>query len=459
MSEAAAARLAEFAVSTPASAIGEKVLERSALHLLDTVGCGLAAVGLEAGGSATRAAAARRGEPEATVLGGPAAPAPVAALANGTRFHALDFDDTHERGICHVSAVLAAAALAAGQAGGHSGAETLAAYALGSEVTLRIAIAGAESIYARGFHPTSAFGVFGATAAAARLLGLPAETATSALGVAGSFAGGLLEFLSDGSDTKPLHAGWAAHAGLWAAALAAAGAAGPASVLEGRFGVMAAFGGGAPAIETADLGERWELERVAVKAYPMCHWSHSAVGALEELIAGGLDTDAVEAIEATVPSGAVSLILEPSERKRAPATPYEAKFSLPFCLAETLVNGSVELASFTAARIADPETLRLAGRVEGRAWPAGEEPSRFAGAVRVTTGDGGAFDAALDHPPGSPGNPLAPEAVVEKFRANAALALAPDQAAKLEAVVLGFAEVSDLREALSPLADAAPLDD
>jgi 2-methylcitrate dehydratase PrpD len=457
VSETAAARLARFAVSTPAVKIGDEVLERAGLHLLDTVGCGLAAVGLDAGGSATRAAAAHRGEPEATVLAGSAAPAPVAALANGTRFHALDFDDTHERGICHVSTVLAAAALAAGQASARSGAETLAAYALGSEVTLRIAVAGAESIYGRGFHPTSAFGVFGATAAAARLLGLPAETATRALGVAGSFAGGLLEFLSDGSDTKPLHAGWAAHAGICAAELAAAGAAGPASVLEGRFGVLAAFGGdAAPEIETADLGERWELERVALKAYPMCHWSHSAVGALEELIAGGLDADAVDAIEATVPSGAVSLVLEPGERKRAPATPYEAKFSLPFCLAETLVHGSVELASFTAARIADPETLRVAGRVEGRAWPAGEEPARFAGAIRVTTGDGTAFDAALDHPPGSPGNPLARGAVLEKFRANAALALAPDQAAKLESALLGLAEVPDLGAALAPLADAAP---
>ena len=145
-----------------------------------------------------------------------------------------------------------------------------------------------------------------------------------------------------------------------------------------------------------------------------------------------------------------------AERKRAPATPYEAKFSLPFCLAETLVHGSVELASFTAARIADPETLRLAGRVEGRAWPAGEEPARFAGAVRVTTGDGGAFDAALDHPPGSPGNPLAHEAVLEKFRANAALALAPEPAADLEAALLDLARVSDLGAALAPLADAAP---
>ena len=152
----------------------------------------------------------------------------------------------------------------------------------------------------------------------------------------------------------------------------------------------------------------------------------------------------------------MSLVLEPGERKRAPATPYEAKFSLPFCLAETLVHGSVELASFTAARIADPETLRVAGRVEGRAWPAGEEPARFAGSVGVTTRDGRAVDAALDHPPGSPGNPLAREAVLEKFRANAALALAPDQAAKLESALHGLADVSDVGAALAPLADAAP---
>lgn len=453
MSETAAATLARFTVETPAPAIADPVLDEAAVHLLDTVGCGLAAVGLEAGGSATAVAAGRG---EAAVLGAAGAPAAVAALANGTRFHALDFDDTHEAGICHVSTVVVAAALAAGQAAGRSGAEVMAAYALGSEVALRIAVAGAEPIYARGFHPTSAFGVFGATAAAARLFGLSPEAATRAFGIAGSFAGGLLEFLSDGSDTKPLHAGWAAHSGIHAAELAAAGASGPASVLEGRFGVMAAFGGAAPPIETADLGDRWEFERVALKAYPMCHWSHAAVGALGQLIADGLEADDVGELEATVPVEAVPLVLEPTDRKRAPTTPYEAKFSLPFCLAETLVHGSVELGSFTPERISDPATLRLAERVEGRAWPAGGAPSRFAGAVRVRTAAGAELEAALDHPPGAPANPLGRDAITEKFRANAALSLPPGPAAELEATLLDLALVDDLRAALDPLTSAAP---
>ena len=296
--------------------------------------------------------------------------------------------------------------------------------------------------------------MFGATAAAARLLGLPAETATRALGVAGSFAGGLLEFLSDGSDTKPLHAGWAAHAGLWAAELAAgARRAGQrcsraASACWRHSSATACPRSTTPTSASAGSSSGWPE---GLSDVPLVALRRRRV---EELIAGGLDPAAIDAIEATVPSGALSLVLEPAERKRAPATPYEAKFSLPFCLAETLVH--VELASFTAARIADPETLRLAGRVEGRAWPAGEEPAPFAGAVRVTTGDGGAFDAALVHPPGSPGNPLAHDAVLEKFRANAALALAPEPAADLEAALLDLARVSDLGAALTPLADAAP---
>jgi 2-methylcitrate dehydratase PrpD len=370
----------------------------------------------------------------------------MAALANGTRCHALDFDDTHEQGICHVSTVVAPAALAVGEREGASGADALAAFALGSEVALRVAVAAAEGMYARGFHPTPVCGAFGAAAATARLIGLSADQAANALGIVGSFAAGLLEFLSDGSQTKPLHAGWAAQSGIQAALLAGEGAAGPATVIEGGFGVLAAYADVDDASGlAAELGARWEVERVSLKAYPMCHFAHSPVAALAELAAEhGLGADDVAAIHATVPPEGLPLVLEPIETKREPATVYDAKFSLPYCLAHQLARGELGLAAFEPGPVADPGLLEIAARVSGSGWAPGEAPARFAGAVRVETASGESLRREVAYPPGSLANPLSESEVVGKFRANATPALPAEAADRLADALLGIRSGDEL---------------
>jgi 2-methylcitrate dehydratase PrpD len=421
-----AACLASFAVSTPSDAIPAPVRDRATLHLLDTLGCGLAAVGTGAGDYATAVAAAQCAEGESSLLGSPApVPAPLAALANGTRCHALDFDDTHEAGICHSSTVVAPAALALGEAGGHSGREVLDAYVLGTEVALRIATAAADGLYARGFHPTGVCGAFGAAAAAARLLGLDAMRATQALGMVGSFAAGLFEYLSDGSQTKPLHAGWAAQAGSQAARLAEAGATGPATVIEGRFGLLASHTGsvtGAARIADA-LGDSWELERISIKPFPACHFVHSSTWAAAEIAQSHeLDHRDIAEIYARIPPEGEPLVLEPLSDKHRPRTPYDAKFSLPFTIAYHLVHGQLGVSSFTPENIEEPEVLALASRVRGEPLDS-SPPSRFAGGVRLITRAGDELDRFLPHAPGSPRNPLGDEWLLAKFRANAELAL------------------------------------
>ena len=217
-------------------------------------------------------------------------------------------------------------------------------------MALRIAVASSDGLYARGFHPTGVCGAFGAAAAAARLRGLGAREAAHALGVVGSFASGLFEYLSDGSATKPLHAGWAAQAGVHAALLAEAGATGPASVLEGRFGLLVSHTGSADAAEAiaTGLGERWELDNVVVKPYPACHFAHSSTWAAAELCEErGLAPDDIATIVARIPPEGEPLVLDPLEAKRAPRTPYDAKFSLPFTIAHRLVHGRLEVASFS----------------------------------------------------------------------------------------------------------------
>ncbi|MGE5407180.1 MAG: MmgE/PrpD family protein, partial [Syntrophothermus sp.] len=316
----AAEHLAAWSSSLRFEEIPEEVVSAAKLHLLDAVGTGLAALALDEMPAARAVALELGGEEEATAVGLPRRlGAASAALSNGSLMHALDFDDTHEAAIVHSSVVVAPTVLAVGEGTGADGEELVAAAVAAYETSARIGLAVPGALHVRGFHPTSVCGVFAAAAGAARLRGLSAEQTANALGIAGSQASGLMEYLADGSQTKPLHAGWAAHAGIAAAALAAHGATGPGSVLEGRFGLLASHVGEFDeAALAADLGSRWETTEVAFKAYPCCHAGHAVLNAVTE---SGLGPDDVEEIVALVAGEvAVGLVLEPAARKLRPAT-------------------------------------------------------------------------------------------------------------------------------------------
>jgi 2-methylcitrate dehydratase PrpD len=242
-----------------------------------------------------------------------------------------------------------------------------------------------------------------------------------------------MEYLADGSQTKPLHAGWAAHAGVVAAALAAHGAGGPASVLEGRFGLLASHVGefDPPAL-SAELGTRWETSAIAFKAYPSCHLSHSVLDAVR---AAGVAAGEVEEVVALVAGEvAVGLVLEPSERKLAPATPYEAKFSLPYCIAALLLRGELGVDAFTPAAIAEERTLALARRVGYEVVDFGPGGGEISGGVRIRAG-GREVEERVLRPRGTAANPLSEEEVRRKFLRNAGLALSGEEADRLLAAL------------------------
>jgi 2-methylcitrate dehydratase PrpD len=431
----AAERLAEWSSGLELGEIPPEVRVAAKLHLLDAVGTGLAGLGFGQMGAARAVALEIGGEPEATGIGLPRkVGAGAAALANGATMHALDFDDTHELTLVHSSVVVGATVLAVGEAVGASGAELLVAAIGGYEISSRVGLAAPGALHLKGFHPTSVCGVFAAAAAAARLRGLSREQTANALGIAGSQASGLMEYLADGSQTKPLHAGWAAHAGITAAALAAHGATGPASVLEGRFGLLAShLGEFDRAALTAELGSRWETTQIAFKAYPVCHLSHAVLDAVTE---SGLGPDGVEEIVAEVAGEvAIGLVLEPAERKLRPATPYEAKFSLPYCIAALLVRGELGLDSFTEEAIADQRVLELAAKVRYEMVDFGAGGGDLSGGVRARAG-GAELAARALTPRGTASNPLPEEDVRRKFLANASPALPDAEAERLLGIVV-----------------------
>ena len=336
----AAERFTEWTNGLRYDDIPTEVCEAAKLHLLDTLGCGLAAHALGVATEGRTTMAELGGAAQATVVGLDAGlPAPNAAFANAMLCHGLDFDDTHSDSVSHVSTVTCPAALAAGEAQGASGREVLTAIVGANEVVTRLGMAASGEFHRRGFHPTAICGIFGAVTAAARLDGLDARAATSAFGLVGSMASGLFAYLEDGTATKPLHPAWAAHGALIAARLASLGAEGPPSLVEGKFGLYHAFLGAEKGTidvgsQLADLGSRWETPRIAYKPYPACHFMHGSLGATSQAAGGRtFSAEEIEDVVVTVPAAGVSLVLEPADAKVAPRSDYEGKFSLQYSTA------------------------------------------------------------------------------------------------------------------------------
>lgn len=453
--DAAAVRLAAFATRLGDDDVPADVRAEARLHFLDTLGCGLAASALGVAGQGAALARTMGGAEKASVIGSTArAPAPAAALANGMLCHGLDFDDTHPRAIAHTGTVVGPAALAAAEAAGASGRELVTALVVGTEVVARVGAPAAGAYMRKGFHPTSVCGVFGAVAAAARLAGLSGAAATSALGIAGSMSAGLFEYLAEGTETKPIHAGWAAHGGLVAAELAQLGARGPATVLEGRFGLFASYFDepGVPlADELDDLGSRWETVHVAYKPYPACHFVHSCVEAARRLRSlHSIRPDDIQEVLVSIPEPGVPLVLEPAAQKQRPRTPYDAKFSLQYSVAAMLVHGAVDVATYASDAIGNPAVLELASRVRYIASEFPTFPEAFPGRVELVLRDGTRRTDELQYQPGSDRDPLTAADVLAKFRANAALALAEDDIDALEQAILELDDAPSLA-GLEPL--------
>jgi len=445
----AAQTIAEWSTGLTLDDIPEEVVEHAKLHLLDAIGCGYAASALGVAAEGRTAMAELGGEPQASVIGlDGALPAPNAAFANAMLCHGLDFDDTHSDSVSHVSVVVGPAALATAEAQGSAGADLVAAIVAGNEVVARVGMAASGLFHKRGFHPTAICGIFGGTAAAARLLEADAPATASALGIAGSFAGGLFAYLDDATATKPFHPAWAAHGSILAARLASLGGEGPPGVIEGRFGLYHAFLGATQGEipideQLADLGSRWETPRIAYKPYPACHFIHGSLGATEGL--GPLDPNEIEDVVVTIPEAGVSLVLEPADRKIAPRTVYEAKFSLQYSTAVMLVRGSAGLGAYSDEAIADPPVLDLARRVRYETKEYATYPAAFPGGVLIRLRDGRVLEAELPHQRGGPENPLSADEVRAKFRENSLLACGEEYVEALEQSILRLEELDDVR--------------
>jgi 2-methylcitrate dehydratase PrpD len=443
---AVAGRLAEFTASLEFSDLPPAVVASACLRTLDTIGIALAASTGETAPAILGALDGWGAAGECTVIGAKrTAAAPLAILANGTLAHSLDFDDTHAASITHASAVVVPVALAVAEAEGADGHTLIAAMVAGYETITRLGMAASGAFHARGWHATGVCGPFAAALVAGRIERLDPARLTAALGIAGSFASGVLEYLADGSWVKRVHAGWAGHAGAIAAALARGGFTGPESVLEGRFGLYRTFLDAEPDMAPfATLGRQWETPGIGFKPYPCCHYNHAYLDCVLELRqAHALVPDDVESVECRVPAGQVPIVCEPRPGKVRPRSTYDARFSLPYSVASALLDGHVGLDTYTIDRLEEPRRLALAARVSHVVDPGSTFPHGFPGWIRVRLRDGRMLEARTPDGRGSLARPLPPEAIVEKFRDNAGRALPAARVREIESVVLGLDAAAD----------------
>ena len=345
-----------------------------------------------------------------------------AALISGTAVHGEDFDDTFEGTPVHVGAVLVPALLAAAETNRLSGADILRGLAVGGELSCRMAIVAPTAIHRAGFHPTAVIGAIGAAAGVATALRLHPKEFASALGIAGSMASGIIEYLAEGTSTKRLHPGWAAQCGIKAAGLAKAGFDGPRTVLEGTHGFFKGFAD--PAIPpdfdklTAYLGDNWLAAGLAFKPYACGTMVQPFIDCAIKLKRQGIAASEIRSVMADVGEGTVHRLWEPLEEKRNPSTSYSAKFSVPYGIAIGLIDGAAGLNQFTDARIADTEVRELSRKVAYTINPDDPYPASYTGTLHVTLASGRTIDAHQPFLRGGVREPLSDDELVAKFNAN-----------------------------------------
>ena len=374
-----------------------------------------------------------------------------AAFVNGTAAHGEDFDDTFEGGPVHAGAVIVPAVLAIAERNKIEGRDALRGIAVGAEVMCRASLVAPKLIHKAGFHPTAVLGAMGAAAAAATALRFSKHQFVNALGIAGSMAAGIIEYLAEGAWTKRMHPGWAAQSGIRAADLARAGFVGPRAVFEGTHGLFHGFA------RTADgdwdklvggFGERWVANSLAFKPYACGTMTQPYVDCARRLAQKGVRAEEVVEMVCEAAEGTVHRLWEPLADKQRPPNAYFAKFSQPYCIAAGFVIGHAGLEAFTEERVRDGRLRSLAAKVRYEIDPDNPYPDEFTGHVRARLKDGRTLEERQGHLRGGRNEPLSRADIEEKFRLNCAYG--GWSAAQAERFLAFARQAFDSRTDLSP---------
>lgn len=444
----ATAILSAFASSTQFSDISREAVAATKRHVLDCVGVTLAAAAEPAGRIVLDITREQGGASQGRVLGSTLRTGAVsAAWANGALAHLLDYDDT---GFSHPTACILPAALSMAETAGANGAALIAAVCVGLEVFERLALAGRRhepELRRRGFHPTSLYGCSAAAAAAGNIAGLTPRQMAVAIGLAAANAGGLTQHF--GTWGKGIHAGNAARAGVTSALLGSKDFEADLEGIEGDYGFFSAFHGPGnhdlgPVME--GLGAHWSIvdPGLTIKNYPCCGGNLRALDAAQALLReNDIRFGDVAKLAVDVHPDLLHIV-----RFRKPTHGFRGKFSLDYVLAAMLLDGRVDLDSFSDAYCNSPGMRASLDKIEINTHP--EWPNdviwRRKAPVTITLSDGRTFQRTVDKVRGSPGNPMTRDELVGKYRRCASRVLPEPQVETSIAILETLEDSPSVRE-------------
>jgi 2-methylcitrate dehydratase PrpD len=445
----ASARIAAHVANTRYEALPKPVVHAFKRALLDHMTCAIAGSVMPV----SRALLAYFQETDssrvATVIAsGTKLSAANAALVNGANTHGLDFDDGHTNGSAHPSGVIFPAALALAEQYGATPQQLILSVVLGYDVMARIAAAMHPITARRGFHNTPLSGVFGATAAAASLLKLDARQTNHALGLAGSFAGGVRQYLDEGAEVKRIHPGKAARDGLLCAEFARRGITGPSKILEGRYGFSDTHVGGELKWErlVQGLGERYEIASIYFKPYPCCRHYHAVVDGIREL----RQTHGIEAKDVDrMRLGIYAVGVHGHEHKHCENL-LDAQMSAPVAAALAIVDGDIAAHMFLPESLQRPLVQELMQRADAYVDDECERiyPGRRSGAVEITLKSGETLRARVLDPKGEGDNPMTDADLERKCIVNCEPAIGKERSAGLLKTVWQFEQAKSIGDLL-----------
>ncbi len=448
--------LAQFANELTVADLPPAAVAVVKADVFDTLVCAAAGSSAPAIPEIRELAAEWGGAPQATVfVYGDKIPAHQAAWVNGAMAHARDYDDAHDAATLHAGVSVVPGALAAAElAGGVSGADFIAAVAVGLETISRLGMCTKLSIVDSGYMYTSLFGYFAATIAAARALKLDKAQTVNALGISYSQVAGNHQVTRDAALTKRMQPGYAAMSGVMSVQLARRGIRGVQSTFDGEDGFLRVYLHNKfdrPAL-TEGLGKRWDFTQLGFKLYPCCRLTHGALEAALALRAKVGNVGRIKRIRVGVNHMAYEAVCTPVEVRKAPKTIVTAQFSIPYTVAAALVDGAVGLAHFTDPSLQRPDILAVAQKVESYVH---EEIERVAGRsvsptqVDIEMEDGTTHSLRVDLPSGHPDLPMSAEVCEAKARGCFRIAVRPfgDSAARdLRSLCDGLESLDDVRK-------------
>ena len=450
--------LADFLASTAWSDLPRSAVVDTQRSILDWLGSAMAGSIEPPARIAQQVVVSLGARDEATVFSSRRASAAGAALANGVASHILELDDIHKGSTVHAAAPVIPAALAVAERENADGRAFLLAVALGYEAALRVGEAVNPSHY-EFWHPTGTAATFGAAAAAGSLVGLEADAMLDALGSAGTQAAGLWEFNADGAMSKHLHPGKAAFNGVLSADLARAGFTGATRILEGKRGFFRATSRSYDETRITDrLGDAWKISENCYKIWSCCGHTHSAVDVAVALRKergwrGNAALADLRSVYIETYGSGFEIV-----KQMNPGTPYQAKFSIAYCVAAGLLYGGATLDAFSVdhfanGALADGDVSALLSKTTVVVADdlTAKYPAAWPTRVTFTFADGSTTTRASDFPVGNPENPVSTEQLEEKFTALVAPRFGADAASRAIEVVRSLESIADVAEAFRDL--------